>query len=92
MNARRLSINGPALLDRALQSHLSILPHVAVYELEPNRTIARVSRRLPQPGQEPPATPENGTGILSREHVKHKNKRSGCRLQKNDGNLYSLFR
>ena len=91
MNARLLSTHGPALFDRALQSHLRILQHAAVYELQLNRTIARVSRGLPQPGKLPPAPPENGTGNLSREHVKHKYKRPGCRLQKNDGDLYSLF-
>ena len=91
MNARLLSTNGLALLDRVLQSHLRILPHAAAdyyamrHEIEPNRTIARVSRGLPQPGKRMPVILENGTGNLSREHVKHKYKRPGCRLQKNDG-------
>ena len=92
MNARLLSIHGPALLDRAPQGHLCILQHAAVYELQLNRTIARVSRGLPQPGKLPPAPPENGTGNLSREHVKHKYKRPGCRFQKNDGKLLSIYR
>ena len=97
MNARLLSTNGPALLDRALQSHLRLLQHAAAdydamrHPIEPNRMITRVSRCLSQPGKLPPATPENGTGNVSREHVKHKYKRPRCRIQKNDRKLYNLF-
>jgi hypothetical protein len=86
MNARLLSTNGPALLGRASQSHLSAMQHTAAnnyamrhdyaiwYDLQPNRTTARVSWRLL------PTTPENVTGNISREHVKHKYKRPGCRV------------
>ena len=85
MNARLLSTNRPALLDRALQRYLRILPHAAAnyyalrHQIEPNRDIARVSRGLPQSGKRMPAISENDTGNLSREHVKHKYKRPGCR-------------
>jgi hypothetical protein len=76
MNAKLLSPHPMALLDRALR----ILPHIAAnyyaiwHDLQPNRVITRLVWHLP------PDTPENSIGNVSREHVKHKYKRPGCRI------------
>jgi hypothetical protein len=97
MTARLLSNKGSALLGRAPQAHLRVTlygsVHCAVHpDLQPNQNMARVrwwmqeSRKLL-----PPATREDVTGNLSREHVKHKYKRPGCRIQKDDRKLLNLF-
>jgi len=90
MTAKLLSIKALAVQGRAPQAHRYVSLYGAVQcavlsDLQSNRNMARASWRMQnQRKLLPPATREDVTGNLSREHVKHKYKRPGCRIQKDD--------
>ena len=66
---------------RALQAHRTVSLHALVQPEQPlNRAIARLNGRGQVPNKLLLPAWENGTGNLSREHVKHKYKRPGCRF------------
>ena len=97
MTANILSNYGLVHQGRAPQVYMNVtLCGCANYavppDLQSNRNMARVGWCRQDPNKVlPPATWEDVTGMLSREHVKHKYKRPGCRIQKDDWNLLGLF-
>jgi hypothetical protein len=97
MTAKLVSKNRPALQGRAHQVCMNITlygcPQCAVQPfLQSNHNMAWVGRKKQNPRKLlPPAAWKYVTGMISRETIKHKYKRPGCRVQKNDRELLCLF-